>query len=81
METILTAGLLPTVVLGLLAFLGRAQLESIQSGIRTVSTELKELNGKVGGHGERLAGHDAKFAAHDTRLTALEARSDRRGRR
>jgi hypothetical protein len=79
LETILQAGLLPTAVLTLLAFLARTQLETIQVGIRTVSTELKELNEKVGGHGEELSGVKARLDALERDVHGIL--NLRRGRR
>jgi hypothetical protein len=77
LDTVITAGA-PSLLIALIGFFARGQLDSIQSAIRTVSTELKELNAKVGGHGEELSGVRARLDALERDVHGLLGRRGRR---
>lgn len=72
-QLVLSAGI-PSAVVGLVAFLGRKQIEGILDSLKELAVNLRVLNDRVGGHAEELARNRADLESFRAQLAIIDAR-------
>jgi hypothetical protein len=72
-------GLVATGGIGLLAWSLNRNVRAQDDKLSAIGTDVRQLAGAVGNHGERLAAGDEQLKAHGERLQGIEDRERERG--